>query len=178
MAHPTPAYRDRANLPMLGTAPPAGPVLLDTNVVINALTGRGPLVLQTLLSNLPQAFVSAVTVAELSWVKGRLNPQHPQTASVVAKVGAALARIDPAKILTPDASQWHAAGERAGLAVRAVAGETRSFKNAADRHELLHDGLTAAIASAAGLTVITEDGDFDLFMQLDPALNVLFYDRP
>lgn len=177
MPLPTLGYRDTADLPLLGTAPPLGPVLLDTNVFINTLAGRGPAVLQALLSNLPQSFVSAVTVAELSWVKGRLDPQHPQTASVVAKTDEVLARIDLAKILTPNAGQWRTAGEHAGAAARAVAGELRSLRNAADRHELLHDSLTAAVASAASLTVVTEDRDFDLFMQLDPTLEVLFYGR-
>lgn len=171
-------YRDRADLPMLGTAAPSGPVLLDTNVFINALAGRGPAMLQALLGNLPQSFVSAVTAAELSWIKGRLDPQHPQTASVVAKAEAALGQIDPAKFLTPDAGQWRTAGERAGAAMRALAGEVRKLRHAAGRHELLHDALTAAVASAASLTVVTEDRDFDLLMQLDPTLKVLFYDRP
>lgn len=41
---------------------------------------------------------------------------------------------------------------------------------------MLNDALTAVAASAAGLCVVTHNGDFDLFMQLDPALSVLFYD--
>ena len=48
---------------MLGATNPHGPLLLDTNVFLNALTGRGPRTLQALLVNLPQSFVSAATVA-------------------------------------------------------------------------------------------------------------------
>lgn len=169
------AYRDRAELPMLGATSPHGPLLLDTNVFVNALTGRGPRILQALLINLPQSFVSAATVAELSWTRGRLDPDHPQTAKVVTTINEALARIDPAKILTPTADQWRLAGERAGAAVRAVAGGTRSFKIAAERHEMLNDALTAAVASDAAVGIVTQDADFDLLMQIDPALNVLFY---
>lgn len=171
-----PGYRDRAELPMLGAAPPSGAVLLDTNVFINALVGRGLATLRALLADLPRSFVSAVTVAELSWTRGRLDPQHPRTATVVTTIETALARIDPVKILTPSADQWRTAGERAGAAWRAIAGDSRSL-GAADRHELMHDALTAVVASAAALTVVTEDRDFDLLMQLDPALKVVFYER-
>jgi predicted nucleic acid-binding protein len=169
------AYRDRAQLPVLGTISPQGPFLLDTNVFLNALTGRGPRVLQALLVNLPQSFVSAATVAELSWTRGRLDPDHPQTAKVIATVGETLARIDPNKVLTPTVDQWRLAGERAGIAVRGVAGGTRSFKIAAERHEMLNDALTAVVASDAAVTIVTQDADFDLFMQVDPNLRVLFY---
>jgi len=168
-------YRDRAELPMLGSTGPLGPLLLDTNVFVNALTGRGPRILQTLLVNLPQTFVSAATIAELSWTRGRLDPDHPQTAKVITTINETLARIDPAKILTPTADQWRLAGERAGAAVRAVAGGTRSFKIAAERHEMLNDALTAVVASDAAIGIVTQDADFDLFMQIDPALEVLFY---
>ncbi len=169
------AYRHRQTLPTLGTANAHGPLLLDTNVFLNALTGRGPLVLQTLLTNLPQSFVSAATIAELSWSRGRLDPVHPQTAKVVTSIEETLARIDPIKILTPTAAQWRLAGERAGEAVRGIAGETRSFKSATERHEMLNDAITAVVASDAAVGVVTQDADFDLFMQLDPALRVLFY---
>lgn len=177
MAAPVLRHRDRATLPLLGAAGPSGPVLLDTNVFINALTGRGPEVLKTLLANLPQSFVSAPTFAELSWTKGRLDPDHPGTAKIVMSIEQTIAQIDAGKILTPTADHWKLAGELAGAAVRAVAGEVRTFKNAADRHEMLNDALTAIVAADAGVTVITHDGDFDLFMQLNPALNVLFYEK-
>lgn len=160
---------------MLGAAATHGPLLLDTNVFVNALTGRGPRILQALLVNLPQSFVSAAIVAELSWTKGRLDPGHPQTARVVATIDGTLARIDPAKILTPTADQWRLAGERAGTALRAVAGGSRSFRIAADRHEMLNDALTAIVASDAAVGIVTQDADFDLLMQIDPALQVLFY---
>jgi hypothetical protein len=56
-----------------------------------------------------------------------------------------------------------------------VAGGTRSFKIAAERHEMLNDALTAVVASDAAIGIVTQDADFDLLMQIDPALNVLFY---
>lgn len=171
------AYRDRADLPTLGNETLPGPLLLDTNVFFNALTGRGPPILQTLVTNLPLSFVSAPTIAELNWARGRLDPDHRQTAKVVAAIDRTLARIDPAKILTPTADQWRLAGERAGQAVRGVAGRTRSFKIASERHEMLNDALTAIVASEAAVGVVTQDADFDLFMQIDTALRVVFYGK-
>jgi len=152
------------------------PLLLDTNVVLNALTGRGPAALKMLLDNLPQSFVSAPVFAELSWSLGRLDPAHPNTAKVVGLIEEVLKQIDPTKILTPTAGQWQKAGVCAGAVVRAIAGEIRTFKQPAQRHELLHDALTALVASDAGVCVVTQDRDFDLFAQLDPNLRVLFYD--
>ncbi|MBA3895680.1 MAG: PIN domain-containing protein [Sphingomonadaceae bacterium] len=151
------------------------PLLLDTNVILNALTGRGPTALKTLLANLPQSFVSAPVVAELSWSRGRLDPAHPNTAKVVGLLEQVLRQVDPTKILNPNAAQWHTAGERAGAVVRAIAGKIQAFKQPAERHEMLHDALTSLVASDAGVCVVTQDRDFDLFAQLDPNLHVLFY---
>jgi predicted nucleic acid-binding protein len=169
-------YRDRATLPLLGVSAPSGPLLLDTNVFINALTGRGPPELRALLGSLPLSFVSGATIAELNWARGRLDPAQPDTARVIASVEAALAQIPPARVLAPFAAQWADAGVLAGRSARAVAGRVRSIRTAFDRIELINDAVTAVVALAAGATVVTQDGDFDLFMQLEPALDVLFYD--
>jgi predicted nucleic acid-binding protein len=169
--------RDRAALPKLGQAVPREPVLLDTNVFINALTGRGPAVLRALLEVLPRLFVAAPTRAELAWVRGRLDPNHPDTARVLAVYEALLARIDPAKVLVPTDADWLAAGALAGRAARALAGGGGRITTAFDRVELISDALTAVLACGAGFTVITEDADFDILAQLIPGLQVLFYDR-
>lgn len=176
MSTPAIGYRDRAELPRLGVQSPRGPILLDTNVFIHALAGRGPPELKALLANLPLSFVSGPTVAELSWPSGRLDPAHPDTARVLATLQATLARVDPAKILIPTAAQWIAAGTLAGRAARAVAARAKSIRTASDRIELINDAVTAAVALSAGTTLVTQDGDFDLFLQLEPTLDVLFYD--
>ncbi len=62
--------RPRAALPKLGDAVPHGPVLLDANVFINALAGRGPTVLGALLEAVPRLFVAAPARAELAWIRG------------------------------------------------------------------------------------------------------------
>lgn len=159
----------------MGTATISGPVLLDTNVFIAALAGRGPAPLAVLLSNLPHSFVSGATLAELSWTRGRLDPQHPETAKVIQKYNGALSRIDSNKILVPNADEWMRAGELAGTAARALAGGGKSIRTGLDRMELINGATTAVVAARAGVTVVTGDRHFDLFMQLDPTLKVVFY---
>ena len=170
-------YRDRSLLPHLGATIPRGPVLFDTNVFINALIGRGSRLPRALVESLSDAFVAAPTRAELSWLVGRLDPNHPGTARVVAAIEGALSRIDPAKVLVPTDADWLAAGTLAGRAARAIAGGARAVTTAADRQELIADAITAILAGSARLTIVTEDADFDVLARLTPGLSVLFYDR-
>lgn len=88
-----------------------------------------------------------------------------------------LSRVRPAGVLIPADADWLAAGELAGRAARAIIGGGRKLATAFDRTELIGDALTAVLARSLGFTVITEDADFDLFAQLVPGLDVLFYDR-
>ncbi len=171
------SFRDRAVLPKLGPQVPRTNVLLDTIVFINALTGRGPAALRTLLEDLSRAFVVAPTLAELAWVLGRLVPDHPGTQRILTTVAAASLRIDPSKVLVPAEADWRRAGELAGHAARMVAGGGRRLATAFDRAELISDALRAIAARAARLTIVTEDADFDVFSQLLPGLDVLSYDR-
>jgi predicted nucleic acid-binding protein len=162
---------------MLGPIVPDGPVLLDTNVFINALTGRGPAVLRQMLQTLPRFFVGAPTRAELAWLAGRLDPAHLETARVLAETEAVQTRIDPVMVLLPDDATWRAAGERAGRVARDLAGGGRDIRTAFDRMELIHDALIAILAARTGCTVITEDRDFAAFARFDRRLRVVFYDR-
>jgi predicted nucleic acid-binding protein len=174
---PTTGYSDRATLPKLGAELPQTPVLLDTNVLINALAARGPPVLRTLLQNLERQFIAAPTLAELTWTLGRLDPHHPGTPRVQQAYRALLTRIEPTKVLVPTEANWRTAGELAGQAARTIAGTSRTPLTASDRAELVSDALTAILARTAGLVIITEDADFDILARLIPKLNVLFYDR-
>jgi predicted nucleic acid-binding protein len=174
---PDPVRRDRSALPKLGDAIPQGPVVLDTNVFINALTGRGPPMLRVLLEILPRLFVAAPTQAELAWLRGRLDPAHLGTGRVLATFEALLSRIDPAKVLVPDDNDWLAAGALAGHAARIMLGGGRKTGTAFDRVELISDALIAIVAGKSGFTIVTEDADFDVLAQLVPSLQVLLYDR-
>lgn len=162
-------------MPTLGSALLSGPVLLDTNVILNALAGRGPSELKALLDNLPDAFVSGPVIAELSWAKGRLDPAHPSTSGVLAVYDGVIGRIDPLKVLTPGPSEWAEAGELAGRAARAVSGASKSKLGPDARVELLNDAVTAVVAMRAAATVVTADRDFDVLQQMSPKLRVVFY---
>jgi predicted nucleic acid-binding protein len=171
------AYRDPALLPTLGFAIPPGELLLDTNVFINALTARGPAVLLALLEEVHRTFLAAPILAELTWIHGRLDPAHPNTARVLGEQGMLLARVEPLKVLVPTEADWRAAGALAGQVARARAGGGGAAAIAVDRFELIADALTAIIAARAGCTIITEDRDFDLPAQLNPRVRVIFYQR-
>ena len=164
-------------LPLLGEVAPDGPVLLDTNVFINALTGRGPVVLRQMLQVLSRFFVAAPLRAELAWLTGRLDPTHPDTARILALTEGVQNRINPVMVLLPDDSDWRAAGRNAGTVARGYAGGGRRIATAFDRVELINDALTAVLAARSGCTVITEDRDFAVFARLDSRLRVVFYDR-
>ncbi len=167
----------RPALPMLGDVAPDGPVLLDTNVFINALTGRGPAVLRQMLEVLPRFFIAAPTRAELAWLAGRLDPAHPGTARVIAAANSVQRHIDPVMVLLPVDADWRAAGTRAGTVARRISGGGRRIATAFKRMELIHDAMAAELAVRAGCTIVTEDRDFIAFADLEPALRVLFYDR-
>jgi predicted nucleic acid-binding protein len=166
-----------AALPVLGATVPEGPILLDTNVFINALAGRGPAVLRIMLEVLPRLFVAAPTRAELAWVRGRLDPEHPGTAKVLATYEHLLSRIHSANVLVPSDTEWLAAGELAGRAARTIAGGGGRIATAFDRVELISDALTAIVAARAQLTVVTENAGFGVLARLLPGLHVIFYQR-
>lgn len=151
--------------------------MLDTDVFINALAGRGPPVLRALLEALPRLFVAAPARAELARVRGRLDPDHPGTARVLATFEDLLSRIDPAKVLVPTDADWLMAGELAGHAARVVVCGGGKIATAFDRVGLISDALIAILAVKGGFTVVTEDADFEVLCQLVSGPQVLFYDR-
>lgn len=152
-------------------------VLLDTNVFINTLAGRGPPVLRQLLRMLPRLLIAAPTRAELSWLRGRLDPAHADTARVLAPYTTLLNRIDPSNVLVPLDPDWLEAGELAGRAARAIVGGGRRIATAFDRVELVSDALIALMAIRTDLTLVTEDRDFAVLARFVPRLRVMFYDR-
>jgi len=162
---------------VLGATVPEGPLLLDTNVFINALAGRGPAVLRIMLQVLPRLFVAAPARAELAWVRGRLDPAHPGTTKILATYERLLSHIDPATVLVPSDAEWLAAGELAGRAARTIAGGGGRIATAFDRVELISDALTAIVAVRARVMVVTEDADFAVLKRLLPGLHVIFYQR-
>ena len=161
-------------LQWLGPALPGGLLLLDTNAVMAALIGRGPAVMRGLLAGLQMLHLSAPTVAEMRFLSGRLDPNHRDTAHVLAKLDEFLDQIPPERVLVRDREDWNLAAVHAGRIARAQAGATRTLTSD-ERVELLNDALTGRVAVREGMTVLTADRHFDLLQQLEPALNVVFY---
>ena len=164
------AYRDRSKLRFLSNLKPPFPkLLLDTTVYIDALQGRLPHDIDIALRT-ASLWHSSVTEAELAALAGLLDPAHPDTAGVIAKVAASVELRPAHRILTPDRGTWREAGILAGLLARLQ----RYGKN--ERRKALNDALIFLSAARNGCVVLTRNvSDFDLLMQLDPKGQAVFY---
>jgi len=164
------AYRDRSQLPFLkNLKPPFPKLLLDTTVYIDALQGRLPDDTEIALRT-GSLWHSSVTEAELAALAGLLDPAHPDTASVIAKVGASIELRPAHRILTPDRGTWREAGILAGLLARLQ----RYGKN--EQRKALNGALIFLSAARNGCVVLTRNvTDFDLLMQLDANGQAVFY---
>ena len=165
------AYRDRSQLRFLPSLkPPLPKLLLDTTVYIDALQGRLAYDMEVVL-RAGSLWHSTVTEAELAALAGLLHPAHPDTASVIAQVGASIEARPAHRILTPDRDTWREAGILAGLLARLQ----RYGKN--EQRKALNDALIFLTASRNGCVVLTCNvSDFDLLMQLDSNGQAVFYD--
>lgn len=165
------AYRQRSRLQFIADLKPPFPkLLLDTCVYIDALQGRLPGVMEIIL-RAASIWHSAVAEAELSALAGLLDPGHPETPSVLAKVGAALDARPPHRILTPDRETWREAGMLAGLLARL------QHYGKPERRKALNDALIFLTARKHGCAVLTRNvSEFDLLHQLEPKGHAIFYD--
>ncbi|HET6169685.1 MAG TPA: PIN domain-containing protein [Terracidiphilus sp.] len=165
------ARRDRSQLRFLSNLrPPLPNLLLDTTVYIDALQGQLPDDIEIALRT-ASLWHSSVTEAELAALAGLLDPAHPDTASVVAKVAASIDLRPEHRILTPDRDTWREAGILAGLLARLQRyGKT-------ERRRALNDALIFLTAARNGCVVLTRNiADFDLLMQLDAKGQAVFYE--
>jgi predicted nucleic acid-binding protein len=164
-------YRNRSHLRFLkNLKPPFPKLLLDTTVYIDALQGRLPDDAEVALRT-GSLWHSSVTEAELAALAGLLDPTHPETASVIAKVAASIELRPEHRILTPDRDTWREAGILAGILARLQ----RYGK--AEQRKALNDALIFLTATRNGCVVLTRNvTDFDLLMQLDPKGQAVFYD--
>jgi hypothetical protein len=114
---------------------------------------------------------STVTEAELAALAGLLDPKHPDTADVIAQVGASIDLRPAHRILTPDRDTWREAGILAGLL---------AWLQGYDNHEQRkahNDALILLTAAKNGCVVLTRNlSEFDLLMQLDARGQAIFYD--
>ena len=165
------AYRDHSQLRFLSNLKPPFPkLLLDTTVYIDALQGRLPDYTEVALRT-GSLWHSSVTEAELAALGGLLDPTHPDTAIVIARVAKSIELRPEHRILTPDRDAWREAGILAGLLAR-----LQRYRKTEQRRAL-NDALILLTATKNGCVVLTRNvTDFDLLMQLDAKGQAVFYD--
>jgi predicted nucleic acid-binding protein len=162
--------RDRSQLPYLSSLKPPFPkFLLDTCVYIDALQARLPKSVEIAL-RAGNLWHSTVTEAELAAVAGLLDPAHPGTKHVIAKIAASIDLRPTHRILAPDREVWREAGILAGLLARL------EQYGKSERRKALNDALIFLTAAKNGCAVLTRNvRDFDLLMQLDRKGQAVFY---
>lgn len=164
--------RPDSALSWAGDQPPVGStLLLDTSVYLDVLQGRTPEVVDDLLTY-RLCHHSAVCLAELSHVFGRLDPAHPRTKPVLKVVADTIDDIPAHRLHAPDATAWGRAGMLAGLLFRL----SHLPKGEGHERRVLNDALIFHQAGLLGATVLTGNvGDFDYLSQLVPSVGVIFY---
>lgn len=148
-----------------------GPLLIDTNVYVDALQGRTPAAVDDLL-RYRSIFHSAVCLAELTHAFGRLDPAHRTTKAALKAITGTIADIPRHRLFAPDVDIWGKAGMLAGKALRlggVPAGQEQARK-------LLNDCLIHLQARKVGAAILTRNlRDFDLLEQLVPGGAVIVY---
>jgi predicted nucleic acid-binding protein len=142
------------------TAPPRAPILIDTNVYINAAAGRlPPDGLRLFASSL--IFHSEVCIAELSTGVANADPARPQWKARRDHYARLLERMPSSRIIRPDGETWTEAGLIAGTLARVQHFQPHQ------RKECLNDALIYLSAAKQGIPVLTVNRDeFDLIQQI------------
>lgn len=145
------------------------PVLLDTTVYIDVLTGRAPPALKDLLL-LRQVNHSSVAVGELTHLFGRLDPVHPDTKGILAQIEGVIDDIPAHQLSAPSVEVAAEAGIVTGMIAR-LRGLPRT-----DRQPFVNDATLFLQALESGATLVSRNvGDLDLIAQLVPAGRILLY---
>ena len=82
-----------------------GALILDTSVYLDVLQGRTPDAVDELLTY-RVCHHSAVCLAELTHVFGRLDPAHPSTSEVLQTVRDVIEDIPRHRLQAPDSAMW------------------------------------------------------------------------
>ena len=164
--------RSDSGLSWAGDEPPVGgALLLDTSVYLDVLQGRTPEAVDDLLTY-RLCHHSAVCLAELTHVFGRLDPAHKMTKSVLKAVQDTIEDIPAHRLHAPDTTAWGRAGMLAGTLFRL----SRLPKGEGHERRFLNDALIHRQAGLLGAAVLTGNvRDFDYLNQLVPAIRVIFY---
>jgi predicted nucleic acid-binding protein len=154
--------------------PPVDPgleLMLDTCVYIDVAQGRTPPDVDELLTERISNH-SAICLAELTHLFGRLDPDHPETATALARLETAINRIPLRRLTSPSIRALGEAGMLAGLVAR-LGGLPQGRAQA-----LLNDAILYLHAIERGCIVLTRNlREFDFFDQILPYGRVLFYRR-
>ena len=148
-----------------------GALILDTSVYLDVLQGRTPDVVDELLTY-RVCHHSAVCLAELTHVFGRLDPAHPSTRGVLQTMRGVIEDIPQHRLHAPDSAIWGEAGMLAGELFRL----SGAPKGAGLERKYLNDALVYLQARGIGASVLTGNvGDFDFLNQLGPGVPVILY---
>jgi len=112
---------------------------------------------------------SSVSLAELTYLFGRLDPNDARTASVLLSIADAIDDIPTRRLLAPSVRASGEAGIMAGVVAR--------LQNVVGREQAaVNDALLYAQALERGLVVLTRNvREVGLLDRLWPADSVLFY---
>ena len=111
--------------------------MLDTSVYLDVLQARTPDAVDELLTY-RACHHSAVCLAELTQVFGRLDPAHPSTGGVLQTVGSMIEDIPSHRLQAPDTATRGEAGDAMGarsfvsaarLTVQVTSGDTSTMRS-------------------------------------------------
>ena len=134
---------------------------------VDLLGGKTPYLVDALL-RARVVHHSAVALAELTHLFGRLEPDHPGTPGILAQISGVLDDIPARRLASASTTVLAEAGMLAGLTAR-LAGRTHDI-------QLLNDATLFLQARESGRALLTRNvADFDLFDQLMPGSQLLLY---
>lgn len=152
-----------------GSSEKHGKLLFDTTVYIDILQGRFPSDAERML-RAAEAWHSTVTESELASLCGLIDPAHPGSRQIVARITNMVVRRPGHRTVAPDREIWTEAGVLSGILAR-----LQQYRGSEQRR-VLNDALIFCSARKYGLSVLTRNiADFDMLQQLDGRGRVLFY---
>jgi predicted nucleic acid-binding protein len=165
-----PPPRSHAQLPFIEDGVPLPEkVLYDTTVYIDVLQGKLSRKLEDAIAG-RNPWHATIVESELSYLCGRLDPDHAGTPVVIRALQEQIGRWPENRVLNPDRKVWREAAILTGVISRLHRAKDE------DRGRLMNDALIFVTALKHGCTVLTRNfRDFDLLQQLVPAGQVAFY---
>ena len=147
----------------------AKPLLLDTNVYLDAQKGKLPIEVGKALVDSP-ILHSATVIGEMTFTLAMLDPTNLKTSANRDLVFRTLMDIPATRIVSPSARAIAIASLRAGYVSRVLSYPKES------RRKLLNDAVIFETARENGATLISANVvDYDRLLQIDPEVSVVLY---